>query len=178
MSCSGKSIHYMIKALGLLEMQGGAGENNQEQDEEDAVIKKSAIKAMLENSFQKPLKDAARECSTVGNQLEIPILKSWNDAIKDSSYPRDRNLHVLSAYKVGLVSKKGNPVVKDSVDFHLHMVDLRTEEIIPVGFEAKGRVTAKSAYSEEDYLLENVRDVHVFAKCIDVCHNIASPSER
>jgi hypothetical protein len=54
-SCAGKSIHDMIKVLGLLEVQG-TGENHQERDDEDVVIKKSVITAMLENSFQKPLK--------------------------------------------------------------------------------------------------------------------------
>lgn len=49
----------------------------------DHNARQKAIRAVLTNSFQKPLKGEARENCTLGHQLEIPILKSWSEAIKD-----------------------------------------------------------------------------------------------
>jgi hypothetical protein len=140
--------------------------------------KQAAIKALLSHSFQKPQKGVIREHCSMGHQLETPILNNWIKVTKDRFYPAP-GLCVTSAYKVGLAGKKGEPAIKDSVDFHLHVEEIPgIDDRSCWGFEAKGRVTAATALAEVDTLNNLMRDEHIRIVDMEVNKNLAMPKER
>jgi hypothetical protein len=139
--------------------------------------KQAAIKALLSHSFQKPQKGVIREHCSMGHKLELPILYNWIKETTDRYYPAS-GLCVTSAYKVGLAGKKGEPAIKDSVDFHLHVEEIPGVDRSCWGFEAKGRVTAATALAEVDTLNNLMRDEHIRIVDMEVNENLAMPKER
>ena len=137
----------------------------------------AAIQCILENTFQKRQKGKAREYCSIGHRLEKPILKSFLKASKHHSSFSVDNLRVHSAYTAGLAGKKGKPVAKDSIDFHLHVIN-EDGALEHWGFEAKGRVTVNTATSEENYLRDNTRDTHICIPDVLMHKNLTFPSER
>lgn len=173
----GNTVIHLIEALA-----GTAVSNDNATDalsSSDTEPKQLAMKALLKHSFQKPQKGTIREHCSLGHKLEQPILKSWIQQTKDFYFPV-LGLQVSSAYKVGLAGKKGQPAVKDSVDFHLHVEesDSAVEGRVAWGFEAKGRVTVASSHAESDVLEDLVRDDHIRIVDMDVNTNLRIPHER
>lgn len=180
-------VDDMIKVLSGTSSSAASSSQAGHVARSDLDPKEKAIKAMLEKAFQKPLKGAAREYCNQGHRAEKPILHNFlTKAAKDRTHPF-HTLRVTSAYAVGLAAKKGEPAVKDSVDFHLHVNErsndvagLSNDERQAWGFEAKGRVTSRTAFKEEDELMNLYRDreVHVRVDDLEVHKNIFAPSER
>jgi hypothetical protein len=168
-AAGGTSIAHLIQTL--------AGTRPGNPTAPTLEAKEAAIKALLTHSFQKPQKGAAREYCSLGHKLELPILSSWIKETKDRYYPV-RGLCVTSAYKAGLAGKRGEPAVKDSIDFHLHVEETTGGDRKAWGFEAKGRVTVGTALAEVDTLTDLVRDDHVRIPDRQVHSHLAVPKER
>ena len=175
LKCAGTKISDMISVL--------SGEKEASNSSEGPPLepKQAAIKAILSKSFQKPQKGAAREYCSLGHRMEKPILNNWINETKSDSFFPVQNLQVTSAYTVGLAGKRGQPHAKDSVDFHLHVSPNNgstPNNREAWGFEAKGRLTVKTAFAEEDVLESLHRDKHVEIDDVHVHKNLKIPSER
>ena len=100
-----------------------------------------------------------------GHRLEKPILKAWDDVLQDEYQTPQKDLSLVSAFSVGLAAKKNHEYAKDSIDFVMIVRDpscftATNCNVCKVwGFEAKGRVTAKTA-AEEDSFVMNLRKPH------------------
>jgi hypothetical protein len=173
--CVGNKFSDMIKAL--TGEPTDTTDSNMESNSISLSSEQLAIKAILEKSFQKPLKGKLRECCSQGHKLEKPILQNWLNLKYDRYFPLP-SIEVVNTYVTGLAAKKSRPYAKDSVDFHLHVKETPDSPLVAWGFEAKGRVTVSSAFQEEDYNSNMVRDQHIMIKDYEVNANLASASER
>ena len=132
----------------------------------------AAAKAILEKSFLPHQKGQKREHCSLGHRLEIPILKSW---IQEAAAPV-HGLVVKGAYSAGLAAKQDATYAKDSVDFVLTVLE-DNEDLKTWGFEAKGRVTARTA-AEEERNLHYLNQPHVRIADEYVHEEVAHLSER
>ena len=115
----------------------------------------AATKAILEKSFLPHRKGLHREYTSLGHRLEKPILKNWLEVVREDGTTPVTGLEVKGAYTAGLAAKKGAVHAKDSIDFVLVVKDpssIVPEELKAWGFEAKGRVTSRTAAVEEQNL--------------------------
>ncbi len=139
--------------------------------------KDAATKAILERSFMPHIKNTAkREHCSLGHRLEIPILASW---IQDAALPIHK-IDVKGAYSAGLAAKQNATYAKDSVDFVLTIKageEGGEQEIDTWGFEAKGRVTARTA-AEEERGLHYHNNPHIRITDDEVHDEVASLAER
>ena len=161
----------------------------------------ASIIAMLNRSFLPHQKGTKREHCSLGHKLEKPILKKFIEMTKKegSSSPAPF-VNIKGAYTAGLAAKKGAVYAKDSIDFVLlvendistindYSIDSdsdtdsisshrgATGNLKAWGFEAKGRVTARTAAEEES----NLQDIHFPHQRIkaDIAHrHVASVAER
>ena len=70
----------------------------------DMTISQEIIKAVLERSFMKPLKGAARDYCSMGHKLELPLAKDWMREVNVKGlFP---GFKIISLHKVGAVGKK------------------------------------------------------------------------
>ena len=147
--CGKKTIDLMQDAL--------AGENDDaasQQGQNDVVLspKLAATMSILQKSFLPHRKGVHCEYASLGHCLEKPILKNWMYAMKDLHSPVI-GLKVYGGYTAGLAAKKGKSYAKDSIDFILVVgdpSDAEDGEALKVwGFEAKGRVTSRTAADKE-----------------------------
>ena len=168
-----QTINSMVNALAgvAVPTDGGAAEEETPSNPEESVIK-----AVLKKSFLPHQKGAAREYCSLGHRLEKPILKQWVNLVLEARYPNPK-VNVKAAYTAGLASKRGMPVAKDSIDFVLAVED-GDGDIETWGFEAKGRVTVKTAADEEDYLHSIELDDHLQIDASEVNEAVANVSER
>ena len=136
------------------------------------------IKAMLEKSFLPHQKGPAPEYCSLGHRLEVPILKSWIDHANGPSSPTD-DLVIEGAYTAGLEAKKGATYAKDSIDFVLTVQDPTTlqDDLETWGFEAKGRVSARTAADNERHF-QFMNDPHTHIEACDVYETVANVGER
>ena len=151
----------------------------------------AATKAILEKSFLPHQKGKAREHCSMGHRLEIPILDSWIKVATDRQSSPVPGLCVKGAYSAGLAAKKNATHAKDSVDFVITVTesnfsireeageeDDTIEDVVKVwGFEAKGRVTARTAAAEERNLHFYNRP-HVRIDDVDAHEEVANEGER
>lgn len=129
--------------------------NQDNEERQQRSLKNEAIKKILQKSFLPHQKGAAREHCSLGHRLEKPILKNWIKlSSNDIEFPVP-GLEVRGAYAAGLAAKKGALYAKDSIDFILVVQNNLAEEDDELecwGFEAKGRVTSRTAIDEEESL--------------------------
>ena len=96
--------------------------------------------------------------------------------------PLDYNgIGVKAAYSVGLAAKRGAPYAKDSVDFVLAVQDDQNDDegnLVAWGFEAKGRVTFRTAASEEQDFLQLQRNSHIRIQDVNLYKNVSDLGER
>ena len=117
-------------------------------------ITQEIIQKLLEKSFMKHLKGAAREHCQMGHKLELPIGNSWmNDVNIKSLF---QGYKILSLHKVGLVSKKNEPWAKDSIDFVASVMKTDNSDLELWGVEIKSRQTNLTVSKER----ENMRKLH------------------
>ena len=70
----------------------------------DITITQEIIKALLERSFMKLFKGAARDYCSMGHKLELPLAKDWmKDVNEKGLFP---GYKIVSLHKVGAVGKK------------------------------------------------------------------------
>ncbi len=161
-----------------------ANARRRRREEEDKLEPKDkVIKRMLEWRFLPHQKGDDREHCTLGHKLEKPILKNWMKLLHGNEYgPTASDLEVKSAYTAGLAAKKNMPYVKDSIDF-LVVVGERdsplpdVDELEVWGFEAKGRVTSRTAIEEQDYSSIFFNN-HLRVKDTDLHQVVRKESER
>lgn len=127
-----------------------------------------ALKKILDRSFLPFQKGEDREHCSLGHRLEKPILKNWISLMKNLPDSPAPSLVVRAAYTAGLASRKGFPYAKDSIDFILLVEKEEPGPFLPDddsffqdddeekdlevwGFEAKGRVTSRTALAEEGF---------------------------
>ena len=125
----------------------------------------------------KPLKGKGKEHCSMGHSLEIPIAVDWmNDVNEKRLFAHVENVKVLSLHKVGLVSKKEEPWVKDSIDFlaSIHNKELSIIELW--GVEIKSRQVPNTKNEELNFIqkirrrkyeLVNWSNVHKIIKDVD-----------
>ena len=154
-------------------------------DSELSSARTAVIKAVLTKSFLPFCKGKARDTCNLGHRLEKPILKRWVEVVlgREMLYgpPSDYNgIDIKAAYSVGLAAKRGVPYAKDSVDFVLAVGDEQGDknDVVAWGFEAKGRVTFRTAASEEQDLLELQRNSHLCVQDVDLYNHVADLGER
>ena len=139
-----------------------------------------ATQAILEKSFLPHRKGAFREYTSLGHKLERPILKNWLAVARDESTTPVTGLKLNGAYTAGLAAKKGAEYAKDSIDFVLVVNDpLATDprELKCWGFEAKGRVTARTAAAEEESIRQMLNP-HIRIEDGDVFEEVNEQAER
>ena len=158
----------------------------------------ASIIAMLNRSFLPHQKGAKREHCSLGHRLEKPILKKFIEMTKKegSSSPAPF-VNIKGAYTAGLAAKKGAVYAKDSIDFVLlvendigdYSIDSDSDtdsisshrgssgNLKAWGFEAKGRVTAKTAADEESNL-QDIHFPHQRIKADTVHRHVANVAER
>ena len=142
--------------------------------------KLAATKAILEKSFLPHRKGVHWEYASLGHRLEKHILKGWIELTKDRFYRSLAGIEVEGAYTAGLAGKKGANHAKDSIDFVLVVKDpLSTDrqELKAWGFEAKGRVTSKTA-ADEEHDLPYLLDPHACISCNNVHEEVRDLGER
>lgn len=169
---SGKSVDELISFI--VERQSQDSEQNQQDTTRPSSPKNEVIKAIFKASFLPQQKGEKREHCSLGHRLEKPILKKWIDiAVKQKLVH-----HVEGAYTAGLAAKKDKPFVKDSIDFLVtvqeHPADV---EFSLWGFEAKGRVTNRTAANEE-MNLHHLANPHISIKASEAYEHIHDPKER
>ena len=121
-------------------------------------------------------KGEKREHCSLGHQLEIPIMKKFVEIIPQAA--EYHGLRVRNAYSVGLAAKKGKLYAKDSIDFVLSVEDPKyNRERKLWGFEAKGRVTLRTAEEEAQHLILN-SNPHVRINEDEVSNFVARVSKR
>ena len=146
-------------------------------------IADATTRAILANSFLKVQKGAPREHCSLGHRLEKPILNAWDDVLQDEYQTPQKDLTLISAFSVGLAAKKGHEYAKDSIDFVMIVRDpscftATNSNVCKVwGFEAKGRVTARTA-AEEDSFVMNLRKPHNRVSSSKAWKFIQKESER
>ena len=77
-------------------------------------IKMEVITQALKNGFMPRLRGKAREYCSIGHKMELPIACTFMSDVNDHNLVP--NLQVMSFHSAGLVSRKGAPWVKDSID--------------------------------------------------------------
>ncbi len=160
-------------------------ENNERRERLEAMSPKdSATMAILQKSFLPHQKGKAREYCSLGHHLEIPILNNWIQTVTGFVESPVIGMQIKGAYKAGLAAKKGAEFAKDSIDFILSVVDPDASEdgaeesVVKIwGFEAKGRVTAKTAAEEERHL-HLLNDPHIRIDEKEVFEEVSSKGER
>ena len=88
---------------------------------------------------------------------------------------------VKSAYTAGLAAKKGSLYAKDSIDFVLVVYNPLVEdedELETWGFEAKGRVTSRTAIEEEESISSLLCNKHIRINESEAIEFIRKESER
>ena len=151
--------------------------------DDEPSTREKVIQSILEKSFQPQQKGKLREYCNTGHRLELPILANFcrelDDPLQDHPH---HNIRVKSAFTAGLVEKKAAPWVKDSIDFIIAVQDVllgdgdEDEELW--GVEIKSRVTASSAASEENFILDTDRAKHMKINYADVHRYLPKVSER
>ncbi len=156
--------------------------------------KEMAIVKILEKSFLPHQKGDKREHCSLGHRLEKPILKKWVQYIQNDPGSPVPGLQVKSAYTAGLAAKRGARHAKDSIDFVvlvkeeppsssldeiLKLQDDNDEvELKAWGFEAKGRVTSRTALEEEEDFSSSLFYKHNRIKDFEVYDTVRLESER
>ncbi len=138
--------------------------------------KDEATRAILERSFLPHQKGKAREHCTLGHRLELPILKNWIELTSENNFPCP-GLKVKGAYSAGLAAKKDAIYAKDSIDYIIFVEEEDGQDLKPWGFEAKGRVTARTA-AEEERNLHYYNNPHVSISADKVFEEVANEGER
>ena len=130
-------------------------------DQTAEPTKDKVVKSILQKSFLPHQKGKLREYCSFGHVLELPIMSSFAKELlrPDRTHPHYRR-KVVSVFTAGLVEKKCEPWVKDSIDFLAVVKNVFTDEKEVWGVEIKSRVTTSSAAREEEYGIEIERDKH------------------
>ena len=159
-SASSSLDRMVAKLVETLQKNAGTSSSTGNQNSEGAAnsndtelnIAEEVIKAMLERSFMKPLKGNMREHCQLGHKLELPIARDWMTDLNEKSLFEKRK--VVSFHKVGLVSKKGAPWAKDSIDFIYFILDEddNDEDVELVGVEIKSRQSNVYINQERDLM--------------------------
>lgn len=181
-----KTSARMVEALaGVPGVAIEAAPTANEEDVEDTSPRAAAIRAILKKSFLPFQKGKARDTCNLGHRLEKPILKKWVEVThgEESLFgaPPDLDgIDVKGAYSAGLAAKKGAIYAKDSVDFVLVVKDPCNDEdsLVTWGFEAKGRVNARTAALEEREHLNFIQNPHMRVQDIDLFRKISNLGER
>ena len=178
-SLSGRpSMKKMVDAL-CGEVDTGNGER-QKQNDSVLTPKLAATKSILEKSFLPHRKGKHREHTSLGHWLEKPILKQWIKVANDEYDSPVAGMKFKGLYTAGLAAKKGEEYAKDSIDFVMLVCDpsaTHPEKLKAWGFEAKGRVTPRTAAAEEQgirYLLNR----HIRIKDWEVHKEFGDQGER
>mmetsp|Transcript_12022 Transcript_12022/g.14908 ORF Transcript_12022/g.14908 Transcript_12022/m.14908 type:complete len:391 (-) Transcript_12022:1073-2245(-) len=178
-----KSIEEMREILAgvrndsLLVTPEDDSNNEEEGGESSCNSRDEAAKAILQKSFLPHQKGQAREYCSLGHMLELPILHNCIQVVTGEESPVI-GLEVKGAYTTGLAAKKGSPHAKDSIDFVITVTELDDpDEVKAWGFEAKGRVTARTAAAEERNL-RYLSHPHVRIHEFDVHEEVANEGER
>ena len=122
---------------------------NASNDEQVTAIAKEITKAMLLNSFMKPLKGISREYCRMGHKLELPIGLDWMKDLNNKKL--FTGFQIISLHKVGLVEKKNCPWAKDSIDFIAFVHDDARSAVELWGVEVKSRVTNTTISKEMEF---------------------------
>ena len=139
----------------------------------------AVTKAILIKSFLPHQKGKAREHCSLGHRLEVPILDHWIQVVANGDgTPTHGITAIKGAYSAGLAAKRGAIYAKDSIDFVVTVVEENDPDDVKTwGFEAKGRVTARTA-AEEERNLHLFNNPHVRIWDFDVHKEVANESER
>ena len=152
------TMSRMVEALSGTTLAGLETDDGDGVAADTVITSAEAVKrAILEKSFLPHQKGSKREHCSLGHSLETPIVRRWIE-VADEIFP---NLEVNGVYTCGLAAKKGAVYAKDSIDFILAVEDGDTSSFPKLwGFEAKGRVTATTAASEERQI-SSYRNPHI-----------------
>ena len=152
-------------------------------DKLNLLPKEAAIVKMLERSFLPHQKGDAREHCSHGHRLEKPILKNWIKHVENENDSSAPGLTVRSAYTAGLAEKKNAPHAKDSIDFILLVKQKKEGQqeggaLESWGFEAKGRLTSRTALEEEEDFSSTLFNKHNRINDSEVFEMVRKESER
>ena len=155
----------------------GPGEESQRKNGKMKLPpREAATQAILEKSFLPHQKGKAREHCSLGHRLELPILRNWINVVSGEDSPCE-GFKIKSAYTAGLAAKKGAEYAKDSIDFIVLAEQDENNNLEAWGFEAKGRVTSRSA-AEEERNLRYYNNPHISISSNQVFDEVASEGER
>ena len=145
-------IDKIVKGLSspILPTNSRGSNSNADAESESSRIRGEIIQKLLEKSFMKHLKGAAREHCQMGHKLELPIGKSWMKDVNEKGFLSE--IKVLSLHKVGLVAKKNKPWAKDSIDFLAIVHDSSDGDVELWGVEIKSRQTNATVTKEREYM--------------------------
>ena len=120
------------------------------------VVKAKGIKTLLEKAFQTPLTGSKKINCEIGHRNESKTIKSFIDLIEKGTDCYGRVIQVpllkeiLGIYTTGLVEKKNQPYVKDSIDF-IVVIMTTTNEVECWGGEVKTRTRSTTKQKEMEF---------------------------
>ena len=142
----------------------------------------ATIKAILQKSFLPHQKGEKREHCSMGHRLEVPILKSWIQIIKEANIFENSDyegIEVMRVYTAGLAQKMGAPYAKDSINFLMTVKDPdHQNELCWWGFEAKGRVSVNTAGHAQQFALSQSGGKHQRIPDTDVSSFVRKEDEQ
>ena len=173
------NMKRMIKAIAGTDMAGIVDDVPLVNNVVTLSAEQATMKAVLEKSFLPHQKGNKREHCSLGHRLELPILRKFTEIIPDVR--EYRGIEVKTAYTAGLAAKKGELHAKDSIDFVLSVNDPKYNGGARTlwGFEAKGRVTIRTATTEEEHNHDfRATNPHLRIEDSEVFQCVAKPAER
>lgn len=149
--------------------------NNGGATTQEVTIRQEIIQAMLKRSFMKRLVGDEKDYCEMGHKLELPLGINWmKDVNKKNLFP---GFSILSLHKVGLVSKKNSPWVKDSIDFVAAVKD-ENAAIQLWGVEIKSRQKQQTCAPEKELQRQLRRKKYEVIASDQASKYIRNPGDR
>ena len=119
-------------------------------------IKEAGIKYLLQMAFHSPLTGSKKSDCEMGHRNEPKIIKTFIDLLEKGTDQHGRAIQIpglkdiIGIYTTGLVEKKTQPYVKDSIDF-IAVVLTQDDEVECWGGEVKTRTRNSTKQKEINY---------------------------
>ncbi len=134
------------------------------------------VSAILERSFMKPLTGEKREHCRNGHKVELPIAL---DMMRDiNTKEKLKGFKIVSLHRVGLIGKKGEPYVKDSIDFIVFVHNETLDDLELWGLEVKSRQADTTINKEKDFFKKLRRPKYMEIPSDQVHKHLHDPGER
>ena len=130
------------------------------------LAKKKAITAVLKNSFQQRFTGAKKSACVTGHKCEPLLIKKFVEAVNTKTIEIQQVDRIVAVYTTGLVAKRDEVEIKDSIDFIL-IVKLRNGQYQCWGGEAKTRTNGDTKNKEIHFQQERRPNGRIYSSGSD-----------